>query len=286
MLNQSLLFTALLAGVAGGGHCIGMCGSIATLLSSGMDKTERQATFPRFSSPAASSGLTGKTIPVIAIKSAAASSWYTIFMLHFGRLMLYAILGAVVGLFGTAGILLKPIVPVQSFLFYMGNFSLLYLGCRCLGFAPVLGLESVRQRMVSWLSSCTARVVAPLRHSRPILRMTSLMGTVAGGRYSLAAVAVHPFTKGLIWGCMPCGLVYGVLPLALISGAAWSGAVLMLRFGLGALPYLLLTHGLAHRFARRKAAGWLAMVAACLLIAAGITGLLLPHDHHSMAWWC
>ncbi|MEZ5534647.1 MAG: sulfite exporter TauE/SafE family protein [Thiolinea sp.] len=52
-----------------------------------------------------------------------------------------------------------------------------------------------------------------------------------------AAKAV-PF--GLIWGWLPCGLVYTFLIMSLSSGSAGKGALLMLCFGLGTLPNLLL----------------------------------------------
>jgi sulfite exporter TauE/SafE len=54
---------------------------------------------------------------------------------------------------------------------------------------------------------------------------------------------------GLVWGWLPCGLVYSVLIWALSAGGALQGAGLLLAFGLGTLPNLLLMGA---------AAGWLA----------------------------
>lgn len=45
---------------------------------------------------------------------------------------------------------------------------------------------------------------------------------------------------GMLWGWLPCGLVYSVLIWAISSGGASEGALLMLGFGLGTLPNLLL----------------------------------------------
>jgi sulfite exporter TauE/SafE len=45
---------------------------------------------------------------------------------------------------------------------------------------------------------------------------------------------------GAVWGWLPCGLVYSASISALASGSAWHGAGLMLAFGLGTLPNLLL----------------------------------------------
>jgi sulfite exporter TauE/SafE len=43
-----------------------------------------------------------------------------------------------------------------------------------------------------------------------------------------------------LWGWLPCGLVYSALTTALTAGSAARGGLLMLAFGLGTLPNLLL----------------------------------------------
>lgn len=45
---------------------------------------------------------------------------------------------------------------------------------------------------------------------------------------------------GVIWGWLPCGLVYSTLSWSLASGSALQGALVMLSFGIGTLPALLL----------------------------------------------
>ncbi|MDN3651224.1 sulfite exporter TauE/SafE family protein [Thalassotalea ponticola] len=44
---------------------------------------------------------------------------------------------------------------------------------------------------------------------------------------------------GAVWGWLPCGLVYSTLTWSLASGSALQGALIMLAFGLGTLPALL-----------------------------------------------
>lgn len=46
-------------------------------------------------------------------------------------------------------------------------------------------------------------------------------------------------SAGFVWGWLPCGLVYSVLIWSLSSGSAVNGGLLMLSFGLGTLPNLL-----------------------------------------------
>ena len=48
------------------------------------------------------------------------------------------------------------------------------------------------------------------------------------------------FPLGMLWGWLPCGLVYSALASALTAGSAGRGALMMLAFGLGTLPNLLL----------------------------------------------
>lgn len=50
----------------------------------------------------------------------------------------------------------------------------------------------------------------------------------------------HAYFIGMVWGWLPCGLVYSMLTMSLGSGSATNGALLMLSFGLGTLPNLLL----------------------------------------------
>jgi len=49
----------------------------------------------------------------------------------------------------------------------------------------------------------------------------------------------HTLALGALWGWIPCGLVYSMLLSALASGGPANGALIMLAFGLGTLPNLL-----------------------------------------------
>ena len=56
---------------------------------------------------------------------------------------------------------------------------------------------------------------------------------------------------GSLWGWLPCGLVYSVLVWAISAGSPARGAALLLSFGLGTLPNLLLMGAAADRLAAR-----------------------------------
>lgn len=79
---------------------------------------------------------------------------------------------------------------------------------------------------------------------------------------------------GFIWGWLPCGLVYSVLLWTVSAGSIAKGALIMLLFGLGTLPNLLLMGAFAaqlQRFLRRPA---IKLAAGLIVVAMGI-GLLV-----------
>ncbi|NMM29288.1 MAG: sulfite exporter TauE/SafE family protein [Glaciimonas sp.] len=234
MLSVPLVIAALSAGLLGGAHCIGMCGGISNLLVS-----------------AGSAGSANrKVIPIKLQQSDVPDSvWHMSALLHAGRICTYGVLGGIVGALGAAGLLFKPYLPVQMTMFMVGNLALIWLGLRLVGYAPgLMLLDRLGQKI-------TFHVKLPVR-------------------FSLAAqTGRHPFLTGMAWGCMPCGLVYAVLPFSLLSGGAFSGAALMLIFGLGALPYLLFAQGIGQWLNRRILPIILRGSGAVVLIGIGLFGL-------------
>lgn len=85
--------------------------------------------------------------------------------------------------------------------------------------------------------------------------------------------ARHAFVLGLLWGWLPCGLVYSALVWTVASGGALQGASLMLAFGLGTLPNLMLMGVAAAQLNRwtrqplvRRIAGGLVMLFGLVLL--------------------
>lgn len=242
--TTALIAAVATAGVLGGLHCAGMCGGMATMLGSAGQRQGTYRTIPIMPAP-----------PVAASAGASTScpsqpsvvGWRHTALLHAGRISTYGLMGAVVGLLGAAGLMLKPVMPVHTALFVFGNLALIWLGLRLVGYAPLEGV----------LSGLGGRLAALLP-----------------ARFSPAAQAGrHPFLTGMAWGCLPCGLVYGVLPFALLSGNAWSGAVLMVVFGLSALPHLLVTQGAAQWLHGRRLPLVAKAVGALALFGFGVYGL-------------
>lgn len=166
-----------------------------------------------------------------------------------GRMVSYAALGALVGLIGSAAFLSDSLYPLQRGLYVLAQVVLILLGLYLAGLNQSI-------RLLEHAGSAVWRRVQPL------------LGRVMPVRNLGQAVVA-----GALWGWLPCGLVYSVLVMALSAGGAPQGAGLLLAFGLGTLPNLLLMGWAAESlrsFARQL---WVKRVAGLLVAAMGVWGL-------------
>ena len=177
-------------------------------------------------------------------------------IMHFGRLTTYVLLGAVAGWVG-AVLWQQNVVPIQRPLFALTSLILL-----------VMGLRLLRQRSNSPL------VVGKWLGARIAGYWAKYLGSFTGRS--------SRWFSGMVWGLVPCGLVYSVLPLAFLSGDVFTGAALMLAFGLGTLPNLLLISKFSAALTQFGQYVWVRYIASGLLLSAGIFGLYrawyLPED--------
>ena len=81
---------------------------------------------------------------------------------------------------------------------------------------------------------------------------------------------------GFVWGWLPCGLVYSVLIWALASGSPAQGALLLLGFGLGTLPNLMLMGVFAAQLGRFLRKPWVRALAGGLVALFGVYTVLIP----------
>ena len=94
---------------------------------------------------------------------------------------------------------------------------------------------------------------------------------------------------GLLWGWLPCGLVYSMLSMSLTSSSPVQGGLIMLSFGLGTLPNLMLMGLFAASLQKfmqhplvRIVAGILVIGMGCVLIyQAWVPADVHAHHHHS-----
>src|SRR5487761_2490307 len=177
------LFAVFLVRLLSGVHCLGMCGSIVGVFTAQVPKD--------------------------------AARWPFHLVYSSGRIMSYAMAGALVGAVGQAGLLMRDAVPVQHLLFTLSSLMLVVLGLYLAGvWGAVRQLERLGGGLWKHLQPYTTRLL-------PVNTVPRALGL------------------GALWGWLPCGLVYSVLLTALASGNAMRGALIMLTFGLGTLPNLL-----------------------------------------------
>ncbi|WP_114662902.1 sulfite exporter TauE/SafE family protein [Polynucleobacter necessarius] len=168
-------------------------------------------------------------------------------IMHLGRLTTYVLLGA---LAAWAGVVVwqQSLSPIQRGLFVLTALLLIYMGIR------LLTRGSSESRLGgNWLGSRIAGYWA------------KYLGRFASGP--------SRWFSGMLWGLVPCGLVYSVLPLAFLSGDVFTGAALMLAFGLGTMPNLLLISKFSAALTQFGQYLLVRYLAALLLLIAGGFGL-------------
>jgi uncharacterized protein len=151
-----------------------------------------------------------------ALSMGAAGRWSLHLAYNAGRILSYGAAGAMAGALGAASLGLEGQVPVRLILYFMANLMLVALGLYLLGVTRALAFTE-RAGQSLW------------RRIQPLTR-----------RFLPARSAAQALPLGLLWGWLPCGLVYSALASALSAGSAGRGALMMLAFGLGTLPNLLL----------------------------------------------
>jgi sulfite exporter TauE/SafE len=168
---------------------------------------------------------------------------------HAGRLVTYAVLGAAFGAAGSIALDTATLLPLQRALYLVANVFLLLLALRLA--ASATG--------VAWLQRAGAAAFgSALPRLSPLLRRPGWSGRVM---------------LGAVWGLVPCALVYSVLPLALFAGGAWQGALVLLAFGLGTLPNLLLAGVALARARTLLGTPTLRYVAAALMAGFALVGV-------------
>lgn len=96
-----------------------------------------------------------------------------------------------------------------------------------------------------------------------------------GRRFLPVSNPIQAFALGMVWGWLPCGLVYTMVVWSLSSGSLQTGAWLMLGFGLGTLPMLLLMGTAMTQLNQLRQKAWIRTLAGVLVILMGIYSLLL-----------
>ncbi len=232
-MDNFTLLSALLAGLLGSVHCIGMCGGIVGVLIMGLPESTRHS-LPSL-------------LPYVVV--------YNI-----GRVTSYIIGGLLAGFLGAQFTHLLPMANPHIITMWISSLFMIALGLYLGGWWQALViLEKMGTHI--W------RKIEPL------------------GRRFLPVTGLHQaFGLGLVWGWLPCGLVYSILAFALASGSVVRGGSLMLAFGIGTLPMLLLMGSSAQWFTRLAGQLVVRRIAGATVIIFGLFILFGPHhmQHEKM----
>lgn len=172
-----------------------------------------------------------------------------------GRLLSYTLLGL---LAGTAGAVLANSPTLNLALRLLAALLLIAMGLYVSGWWPLLArLEHALQPL--W------QRVAPLANRW--LREASI-GPALGA--------------GLLWGLLPCGLIYSTLLWAGTAAEPGESALLMLAFGVGTLPAMLVVGAMGRQLNRLLQAARLRRVMGALLMVFGLwtAATALLHAQH------
>ena len=216
----ALLVTALVMGGLGSLHCIGMCGPLAL------------------------------SLPVVATNNAG-KMLYTL-LYNFGRVVTYAVIGAVLGIIGASFALFDF---QQGLSIIAGSLIIIYL------------LWPHNKFMIT-------------SNSRVQYFFASIRSTL--GKLFAQKKYHSVFFIGLLNGLLPCGLVYIAIAAAVSTASVINSSLFMAAFGLGTLPLMwsISFFGsyitVKSRIIIRKAYPFLLFAMACLLIIRGL-GLGIPY---------
>ena len=164
---------------------------------------------------------------------------------NLGRILSYVVAGALAGGLGAATLSLANLQQAQVLLQTIAALFMIALGLYLGGFWH--GVGYVEKAGISFWKG-----IEPLgRRFMPVQTISQAL----------------PF--GMVWGWLPCGLVYSILIWCLSAGSILEGALLMLAFGLGTLPNLLIMGALAQQVTRWTRKLWVKRAAGLVVIGFG-----------------
>jgi uncharacterized protein len=219
-----------------------------------------------------------------------------------GRIFTYGFAGAALGF---VGLRLNEVLPsmanTQAALAIVAGLFLVVQGLVTLGIIPRGLMTRLGHRFWSRPADCTAPdqlvllsgATAASFSSAPLSSMQSQsaqqcanLGCSASifGPFLQARSLGGVFLAGMLTGFLPCGLIYAYLALAASAASLPRGGALMVAFGLGTVPMMVLAGSgpslvsLATRGRLYRAAAWCVVLTGLLSLARGASYISLPGD--------
>jgi sulfite exporter TauE/SafE len=172
--------------------------------------------------------------------------FFTLCAYNLGRITSYGLAGLLIGMFG---LWLGRYFQLLEVLRYVAAIILILLGL-------FIGQWFNALVMVERAGTSIWRKIEPL-----------------GRRFMPPQNMMQAFCLGMVWGWLPCGLVYSALIWASARAHPVDSALLMLCFGLGTLPSMLLTSLFARHALQTLKSTWFRKSAGVLLIVFGLWSL-------------
>lgn len=160
-----------------------------------------------------------------------------------GRISSYTLAGLLMGSIGWLGSHLFEIYALQQILEIIAAIFMLALGLYIAGWWRILANVEQLGGKVIW------KRLEPLGH-----------------RFMPVKSYRQAFFLGLVWGWLPCGLVYSVIIWTISTQSPLEGALLMLSFGMGTLPNLLLMGVFASTLNQFIQQPWVRQVAGVMIM--------------------
>jgi sulfite exporter TauE/SafE len=203
-------------------------------------------------------GMCGSLVGALSLSATGRRGGWSFHLLYnVGRLITYTLIGALVGWLGSALAYTDRFHVITRTLLVVSDLFIILVGLGTAGLFA--GLNVARLDFPGLLRAMT-KAVQRLRQLTP-------------------ALAALPL--GLLFGFLPCGYLYAVAITAAQSADVTTGALLLLAFGIGTVPALLL-FGTATQWLGSRARVWMLRVAG--LLVAGMGAINLFRHLRLMGW--
>lgn len=173
---------------------------------------------------------------------------------NFGRITSYVAIGVLFGWLGSSLINIAHFLPVQQTLQVFAGLFMIALGL--------------------YIGTWWSGIVIIEKAGGKIWKLLKPIST----KIMVVRTIPQAWLYGLVWGWLPCGLVYSMLIMALSAGSALNGGLVMLAFGLGTIPNLMLMGSFAFFFTRLSRNLTVRRVAGISIIVMGLWQLWLAYS--------
>jgi len=181
----------------------------------------------------------------------------TILLINFGRISSYSLLGLVFAGLIQGFALRIPVAEIGFWLRSLLGLVLIFLGIKVL---------FNKSKLPNYFSSHFL-----WQRAKTKLQQINQKNTL-----------ISHFSKGLLWGMIPCGLLYGVLIAAATTGNYIQGALFMFAFGLGTLPSMFIAAGVVQWGQDKLQAKSIRYGVGLFIIVIGLWSLISPWFSHEL----